>query len=92
MYPWDMYRGRKPSLESEPKVSPRRDLNRAKSKIRALYNIFESTLRAKRRFPDVLDVSAAQNAEISASEEEAPTTVADAIRAASRVRQEEVLL
>ena len=43
--------------------------------------IFESTLKAKIRFPEVFEVSPAQSAERSASEEEAARTEADAIKA-----------
>ncbi|KAK5074428.1 hypothetical protein PMZ80_011243 [Knufia obscura] len=42
--------------------------------------IFESTLKAKIRFPEVFEVSPAQSAERSASEQEAARTEADAIQ------------
>ena len=45
--------------------------------------IFESTLKAKTRFPEVFEVSPAQSAERSASEAEAARTEADAIRVAA---------
>jgi hypothetical protein len=45
--------------------------------------IFESTLKAKIRFPEVFKVSPAQSAERSASEAEAARTEADAIRVAA---------
>ena len=45
--------------------------------------IFESTLKAKIRFPEVFEVSPAQSAERSASEEEAARTEADAIKVAA---------
>ena len=45
--------------------------------------IFESTLKAKTRFPEVFEVSPAQSAERSASEEEAARTEADAIKVAA---------
>jgi hypothetical protein len=45
--------------------------------------IFESTLRAKLRFPEVFEVSPAQSAERSASEAEAERTTADAIKFAT---------
>jgi hypothetical protein len=45
--------------------------------------IFESTLKAKIRFPEVFEVSPAQSAERSASEAEAAKTEADAIRVAA---------
>jgi hypothetical protein len=44
--------------------------------------IFESTLKAKIRFPEVFEVSPAQSAERSASEAEAARTEADAIKVA----------
>ena len=44
--------------------------------------IFESTLKAKIRFPEVFEVSSAQSAERSASEAEAARTEADAIKVA----------
>ena len=44
---------------------------------------FESTLKAKIRFPEVFEVSPAQSAERSASEVEAAKTEADAIRVAA---------
>lgn len=44
--------------------------------------IFESTSKAKKRFPEVFEVSAAQSAERSASEAKAAKTEADAIRVA----------
>lgn len=45
--------------------------------------IFESTLRAKVRFPEVFEISPAQSAERSASEAEAARLEADAVRSAS---------
>ena len=42
--------------------------------------IFESTLKAKIRFPEVFEVSPAQSAERAASEQEAARTEADAIQ------------
>jgi hypothetical protein len=45
--------------------------------------IFESTLKAKIRFPEVFEVSPAQSAERSASEAEAAKSEADAIRIAA---------
>ena len=44
--------------------------------------VFESTLRAKIRFPEVFEVSPAQSAERSASEKEAARSEADAIQVA----------
>ena len=49
--------------------------------------VFESTLRAKLRFPEVFEVSPAQSAEREASEAEAAKTEADAIRDAAEGRQ-----
>ena len=49
--------------------------------------IFESTLKAKIRFPEVFEVSPAQSAERSASEAEAAKTEADAIRVAAEGQQ-----
>ena len=43
-------------------------------------HIFESTLKAEARFPEVFEISPAQNAERSASEAEAAKSEADAIR------------
>ena len=48
--------------------------------------IFESTLQAKIQFPEVFEVSPAQTAERSASEEEATRTEANAITAASGIQ------
>lgn len=45
--------------------------------------IFESTLKAKIRFPEVFEVSPAQSAERAASEAEAAKTEADAIKGAA---------
>ena len=45
--------------------------------------IFESTLKAKIRFPEVFEISPAQSAERSASEAEAARLEADAIKSAS---------
>jgi hypothetical protein len=45
--------------------------------------IFESTLKAKIRFPEVFEISPAQSAERSASEAEAARLEADAIRSVS---------
>jgi hypothetical protein len=45
--------------------------------------IFESTLKAKIRFPEVFEISPAQSAERSASEAEAARLEADAIRSAA---------
>src|SRR5271154_3314000 len=47
------------------------------------HQIFESTLKAKIRFPEVFDVSPAQSAERAVSEAEAAKTEADAIRDAA---------
>jgi len=44
--------------------------------------IFESTLKAKIRFPEIFEVSPAQSAERSAAEAEAAKTEADAIKLA----------
>lgn len=52
--------------------------------------IFESTLKAKIRFPEVLDVSPAQSAEREASEAEAARNDANAIRGVVQGRQEDV--
>ncbi|KAK5019734.1 hypothetical protein BJ546DRAFT_1057918 [Cryomyces antarcticus] len=49
--------------------------------------VFESTLKAKIRFPEVFEVSPAQSAEREASEAEAAKTEADAIRGAAEGRQ-----
>ena len=43
-------------------------------------HIFESTLKAEARFPEVFEISPAQNAERSASEAEAAKSKADTIR------------
>lgn len=45
--------------------------------------IFESTLKAKIRFPEVFEISPAQSAERSASEAEAAKSEADAVRTAA---------
>ncbi|KAK6362466.1 hypothetical protein LTS17_012839 [Exophiala oligosperma] len=45
--------------------------------------IFESTLKAKIRFPEVFEISPAQTAERAASEAEAARLEADAIKSAS---------
>jgi hypothetical protein len=50
--------------------------------------IFESTLKAKIRFPEVFDVSPAQSAEREASEVEAAKNEANAIKDAVQGRQE----
>ena len=55
-------------------------------------NIFESTLKAKIRFPEVFEVSPAQSAERAASEAEAAKTEAHAIRDAAEGRQAQVLV
>ena len=49
--------------------------------------IFESTLKAKIRFPEVFEVSPAQSAEREASEAEAAKTEEDAIKDAAEGRQ-----
>lgn len=49
--------------------------------------VFESTLKAKIRFPDVFEVSPVQSAEREASEAEAAKTEADAIRDVAEGRQ-----
>ncbi|KAK5188859.1 hypothetical protein LTR96_010863 [Exophiala xenobiotica] len=46
-------------------------------------DIFESTLKAKIRFPEVFEISPAQSAERSASEAEAARLEADALKSAS---------
>jgi hypothetical protein len=52
--------------------------------------IFESTLKAKIRFPEVFEISPAQSAERSVSEAEATRLEADAIKSASRGQHEDV--
>ena len=47
------------------------------------HQIFESTLKAKIRFPEVFEISPAQTAERSASEAEAARLEADAMRSAA---------
>lgn len=60
--------------------------------------IFASTLKAKIRFPEVFEVSPAQSAERSASEEEAARSEADAIKIAAEghhvenLREEQAVL
>src|SRR5579862_8363964 len=49
--------------------------------------IFESTLKAKIRFPEVFEVSPAQSAERAVSEAEAARTEADAIKDVAEGRQ-----
>jgi len=56
------------------------------------HQVFESTLKAKIRFPEVFEVSPAQSAEREASEAEAAKTEADAIRDAAEGRQESLAL
>jgi hypothetical protein len=51
--------------------------------------IYESTLKAKIRFPEVFEVSPAQSAEREASEAEAAKSEADAIKDAAEGRQGE---
>lgn len=50
--------------------------------------IFESTLKAKLRFPEIFDVSSAQSAEREASEAEAAKNESNAIREAVQGHQE----
>lgn len=57
------------------------------AKILLEQQIFESTLKAKIRFPEVFEVSPAQSAEREASEAEAAKTEAGAIRDAAEGRQ-----
>lgn len=52
--------------------------------------VFESTLKAKIRFPEVFDVSPAQSAEREASEAEAAKNEANAIRDVVRRHQDDV--
>lgn len=58
------------------------------AKVLLEHQVFESTLIAKIRFPEVFEVSPAQSAEREASEAEAAKTEADAIRDAAEGRQE----
>ena len=54
--------------------------------------IFESTLKAKIRFPEVFEVSPAQSAERSASKKEAVRTEVDAIKVVAEGPSRAVLL
>lgn len=53
--------------------------------------VFESTLRAKLRFPEVFEVSPAQSAEREVSEAEAAKTEADAMKCAAEGRLNELV-
>jgi hypothetical protein len=57
------------------------------AKILLEQQIFESTLKAKIRFPDVFEVSPSQNAERAISASKAAKTEADAIQCAAEGRQ-----
>ena len=57
------------------------------AKILLEQQVFESTLKAKIRFPEVFEVSPSQSAERAISESEAAKTEADAIQCAAEGRQ-----
>lgn len=67
------------------------DINHINKTVKALLKaeIFESTLKAKIRFPELFDVSPAQSAERAASEAEAARTEAEAIREVTVGQQDE---